>query len=66
MRTILQKTFPCRSCCNVLVVPCYLQLEAFKLKEALAGGKLKGELKAIAEKLDEEDNPVLMVVEFKK
>ena len=45
---------------------CYLQLEAFKLKEALAEGKLKGTLKSIAEKLDEEDNPVLMVVEFKK
>ena len=45
---------------------CYLLLEAFKLKEALEEGKLKGELKAIAEKLDEEDNPVLMVVEFKK
>ena len=45
---------------------CYLLLEAFKLKEALEEGKLKGELKSIAEKLDEEDNPVLMVVEFKK
>ena len=45
---------------------CYLQLEAFKLKEALVEGKLKGTLKSIAEKLDEEDNPVLMVVEFKK
>ena len=45
---------------------CYHLLEAFKLKEALEEGKLKGELKSIAEKLDEEDNPVLMVVEFKK
>ncbi len=45
---------------------CYLLLEAFKLKEALAGGKLKGELKAIAEKLDEEDNPVVMIIEFKE
>ena len=45
---------------------CYLLLEAFKLKEALAEGKLKGELKAIAEKLDEEDNPVVMIMEFKE
>ena len=45
---------------------CYLLLEAFKLKEALAEGKLKGELKAVAEKLDEEDNPVVMIVEFNK
>ena len=45
---------------------CYLQLDAFKLKEALGEGKLKGTLKSIAERLDEEDNPVLMVVEFKE
>lgn len=45
---------------------CFLLLEAFKLKEALAEGKLKGELKAIAEKLDEEDNPVVMMIEFKR
>ena len=45
---------------------CFFLLEAFKLKEALEEGKLKGALKGIAEKLDEEDNPVLMVVEFRK
>ena len=45
---------------------CYLLLKAFKLKEALAESKLKGELKAVAEKLDEEDNPVVMIVEFNK
>lgn len=45
---------------------CYLLLEAFKLKEALAEGKLKGELKAIAEKLDEEDNPVIMLMDFNR
>lgn len=45
---------------------CFLLLEAFKLKEDLAEGKLKGELKTIAEKLDEEDNPVIMTIEFKR
>ena len=45
---------------------CFLLMEAFKLKEALAEGKLKGTLQSIAEKLHEEDNPVLMVIEFKK
>ena len=41
-------------------------MAALKLKEALAEGKLKGTLQSIAEKLHEEDNPVLMVIEFKK
>ena len=45
---------------------CFFLMEAFKLKEALEEGKLKGTLKSIAEKLDEEDNPVVMVVEFKR
>lgn len=43
---------------------CFFLLEAFKLREALAEGKLKGTLKSIAEKLDEEDNPVMMIVHF--
>ena len=43
-----------------------VQLEAFKLIEALEAGELGGELKTIAESLKEEDNPVLMVVKFKE
>ena len=43
-----------------------VQLEAFKLVEALEAGELGGELKTIAESLKEEDNPVLMVVKFKE
>lgn len=43
-----------------------VQLEAFKLIEALEAGELSGELKTIAEGLKEEDNPVLMVVKFKE
>ena len=43
-----------------------VQLEAFKLIEALEAGELSGELKTIAESLKEEDNPVLMVVKFKE
>ena len=43
-----------------------VQLEAFKLIEALEAGELGGELKTIAEGLKEEDNPVLMVVKFKE
>ena len=43
-----------------------IQLEAFKLIEALEAGELSGELKTIAEGLKEEDNPVLMVVKFKE
>lgn len=44
----------------------HFQLEAFKLKEALKNGELNGELKKIAESISEEDNPVVMVVNFKK
>ena len=58
----MSKLLQCAGSANL----CYIQLEAFKLKEALEEGKLKGTLKSIAEKLNEEDNPVLMVVEFKK
>ena len=43
-----------------------VQLEAFKLIEALESGELSGELKTIAEGLKEDDNPVLMVVKFKE
>jgi len=37
-----------------------------KLKKLLAKGELTGRLKEIAEKIDEDDNPVLMIVTFKK
>ena len=39
-------------------------LEAFKLKEALEENTLNGELKAIAEQIDEEDNPVVMIIQY--
>ena len=35
------------------------------LKELLELGKLQGKLKEIASKLDEEDNPVLVLAKFK-
>ena len=45
----------------------YLQrLEADDLFEANEKGQLKGKLKEIAAKLDEEDNPVIMLVKHKK
>ena len=40
--------------------------QAYKLKDDLAKGELSGKLKEIAEKIEEEDNPVLMVITFKK
>ncbi len=42
------------------------RLEPYKLVEAYEKGKLKGELKEIAAKLDEEDNAVIMLVKHKK
>lgn len=44
---------------------CY-KLEAFDLIEALQAGELSGELKTIAEGLKEDDNPVLMIMNFKE
>ncbi|RHJ91164.1 6-bladed beta-propeller [Parabacteroides bouchesdurhonensis] len=41
-------------------------LEAYQLVEAYEKGKLKGKLKEIASKLDEESNPVIMLVKHKK
>lgn len=41
-----------------------MKLEAFELIEALENGELNGELKSIAEGLQEDDNPVLMVVKL--
>jgi hypothetical protein len=40
--------------------------DVFNLLNNLKKGQLKGQLKEIAEKLDEEDNPVLMLVKHKK
>lgn len=42
----------------------HLVLEAFHLKEALEEESLNGELKNIAERIDEEDNPVVMIMKF--
>jgi hypothetical protein len=39
-------------------------LEAFKLRDALEENTLNGELKAIAEQIDEEDNPVVMIIQY--
>lgn len=41
-------------------------LEAFDLVEAYEKGQLKGRLKEIAATLDEEDNPVIMLMKYKK
>jgi len=41
-------------------------LEAFKLVESYKKGELKGKLKDIAAKLDEEDNRVIMLIKQKK
>ena len=42
------------------------KLEAFELVEAYKEGKLKGKLKKVAATLDEEDNPVIMIVKHKR
>lgn len=42
-----------------------VQLNAFDLVEALEKGELKGELEKIAKKLDEESNPVIMLIKYK-
>jgi hypothetical protein len=41
-------------------------IEAHELVESYEKGELKGQLKDIAAKLDEEDNPVIMLVKHKK
>jgi len=45
-------------------IACWEILEAYQLVEAYGEGKLKGRLKEIAAELDEEDNPVIMLVKF--
>ena len=43
-----------------------MKMEAFQLIEALEAGQLSGKLKTIAQGLKEDDNPVLMLVKFKR
>lgn len=43
-----------------------VQLEAAELLEANEKGKLKGKLKEVVTDLNEEDNPVIMLVKLKK
>jgi hypothetical protein len=40
-------------------------IEAHKIVDSFEKNKLNGTLKQIAEKLDDEDNPVLMIMKFK-
>jgi hypothetical protein len=42
------------------------RLEAYQLVEAYEKGQLKGRLKEIAAELDEDDNPVIMLIKHKK
>jgi hypothetical protein len=44
----------------------WYRLEAFQLVESYKKGELKGKLKEIAATLDEEDNPVIMLIKHKK
>lgn len=41
------------------------RLDAYLLVEAYQNGELKGELKEIASTLDENDNPILMIIRYK-
>ncbi len=72
---IFQPAFKNQDCpslkLNLLFVPGYANcgyypMEAFKLIEALEAGQLSGELKTIAQGLEEDANPVLMVVKFRE
>ena len=47
-------------------IPVSLSLEASDLTEAYEKGQLKGRLKEIAATLDEEANPVIMLIKHKK
>ena len=49
-----------------LHVAAYQNLAADRLVEAYADNKLKSPLKEIAEKLNEESNPVVMLIKYKK
>lgn len=47
-------------------IPSCQYLEAWELVKDYKGGRLKGKLKEIASKLGEEDNPVIMLIKYKK
>ena len=47
-------------------IPSCQYLEAWELVKDYKAGRLKGELKEIASKLGEEDNPVIMLIKHKK
>ena len=42
------------------------EIEAYHLVESYKNGELKGKLKEIAATLDDESNPVIMLVKYKK
>jgi hypothetical protein len=41
-------------------------MQAFRLKQDYEKGKLKGKLKKITENLNEDDNPIIMILKFKE
>ena len=47
-------------------IPCWKTLDASRLVEDNKGGKLQGRLREIAATLDEEDNPVIMLIKRKR
>ena len=62
-------TFQMRLSANYHVVPENYAIQCYpaeKLIELNGQGKLKGELKEIASKLNDEDNPVLLIAKFKE
>ena len=44
----------------------WYSLEAYQLVESYNKGELKGILKEIASKLNEDSNPVIMLIKYKK
>ena len=64
---LLPISFPMKSRGNVLPNNTgIIAQRAEKLLKDYNDGKLEGELKEIASKLKEEDNPVLMLIKFKE
>lgn len=47
-------------------IPCWNPFDAFELIEAYNNGNLKGRLEKIAAELNEESNPVIMIIKYKK
>ena len=57
---------PMTANCHILPDNTVLQYyRSYELLELYEGGKLQGELKEIASKLSEEDNPIIMLAKFK-